>query len=257
MITIKNDKEIAALRKGGKILGRIMKGLLDEIRPGTTTSQLERLAAFLIKTAGGAPSFKGYKSNKNDMPFPTVLCACVNNEVVHAPSLPPRELKSGDIISLDIGMKYQGLYTDMAATAAVGKVSREAQRLIKTTKQALVLAIEQVRPGNSLNNIGKTVEQYVKTTGFSVVRDLVGHGVGYSLHEEPQIPNYRIEYSEEIILKPGMVLALEPMVNAGDWRVKDGADGLTILTADGSLSAQFEHTVLVTEKRSEILTKYE
>ena len=128
MITIKNDKEIAALRKGGKILGRIMKGLLDEIRPGTTTSQLERLAAFLIKTAGGAPSFKGYKSNKNDKPFPTVLCACVNNEVVHAPSLPPRELKSGDIISLDIGMKYQGLYTDMAGTGDLRKKKNQSQK---------------------------------------------------------------------------------------------------------------------------------
>ena len=134
---------------------------------------------------------------------------------------------------------------------------REAQKLIKVTKQALALGIEQIRPGNSLNNIGRAIEQYVKANNFLVVRDLVGHGVGYELHEDPQIPNYDLEYSKKIILKPGMVLAIEPMVNIGDWRVKDGPDGLTILTADGSLSAQFEHTILVTEKGYEILTKYE
>ncbi|MDO8592575.1 MAG: type I methionyl aminopeptidase [bacterium] len=257
MITIKKENEIEILRQGGKILGGIMKKLLAEIKPGASTGQLEQMADNLIREAGGRPSFKGYKSKKNDQPFPTALCACVNNEVVHAPSLPPRQLKSGDIINIDIGMQYQGLYTDMAATAATGKASREAQRLIKITKQALELGLEQVRPGNNLNNIGKAIEQHVLAGGFSVVRDLVGHGVGYGLHEEPQIPNYELSYNKKIILKPGMVLAIEPMVNAGDWRVKEAADGLTILTADGSLSAQFEHTVVVTESGHEVLTRYE
>ncbi len=257
MITIKNENEIELLRQGGKILGGIMKQLLAEIKPGATTGHLEQMADFLIKEAGGVPAFKGFKSGKRDKPFPTVLCACLNDEVVHAPSLPSRQLKSGDIINLDVGMKYKNFYTDMAATAAVGKASREAQKLIKVAKQALVVAIEQVRPGNSLNNIGKAVERYVNTTGFSVVRDLVGHGVGYGVHEDPQVPNYDLSYNNKIILKPGMVLALEPMINAGDWRIKDGADGLTILTADGSLSAQFEHTVVVTETGHEILTRYE
>ncbi|MDP2709230.1 MAG: type I methionyl aminopeptidase [bacterium] len=257
MITVKNNQEIELLRQGGKILGQIMKRLLAEIKPGATTGHLEQMADFLIHEAGGSPSFKGYRSSKNDKPFPTVLCACINDEVVHAPSLPPRELKSGDIINLDIGMRYKGFYTDMAATAAVGEISREALKLIKAAEQALTLAIEQVRPGNNLNNIGQAVERYVNGTGFSVVRDLVGHGVGYALHEEPQIPNYELEGNKKIILKPGMVLAIEPMVNAGDWRVKDGPDGLTILTADGSLSAQFEHTVAVTENGHEVLTEYE
>jgi methionyl aminopeptidase len=195
----------------------------------------------------------------------------VNNEVVHAPALPSRELKAGDIMTIDIGMEYpyraktsdgqtakRGYYTDMAASVAVGKVSRQAQKLIKVTKEALAQGIDQVRPGNSLNNIGKAIEQYVeRNSEFGIVRDMVGHGVGYDLHEDPQIPNYDLPYNKKIILKPGMVLAIEPMVNIGGWQVKTGSDGLTILTADGSLSAQFEHTVVVTEQGYEILTKYE
>lgn len=257
MITIKNNKEIQLLRQGGRILGQIMEQLVKEVKPGATTGHLEQMADFLIKQAGGRPSFKGFRAEKDDRPFPTALCVSLNDEVVHAPSLPSRQLKFGDIVGIDIGMEYQGFYTDMAATAAVGKVSRQAQKLIKTVKQALALGIEQVRPGNSLNNIGKAIEQGAAANGFSVVRDLVGHGVGYDLHEDPQIPNYDLSYNKKIILKPGMVLAIEPMINAGDWRVKEGADGLTILTADGSLSAQFEHTVLVTDQGHEILTKFE
>ncbi len=272
MISIKNKSEIELLRRGGKILGQIMKQLLREAIPGATTGHLEEMANFLIEQAGGRPSFKNFKQAESDKPFPTALCACINNEVVHAPSLPSRELKFGDILTIDVGMEYpaearaqagrpavrRGFYTDMAATVAIGKVSRQAQKLIRLAKQALVLGIEQVRPGNSLNNIGKAIEQYIKKfNGFSVVRDLVGHGVGYDLHEDPQIPNYELSYNKKIILKPGMVLAIEPMVNAGDWQVKTGADGLTILTVDGSLSAQFEHTVVVTEQGHEVLTRYE
>jgi len=284
MITIKKDNEIKLLRQGGKILAQILKQLIAEVKPGVTTGHLEQMADFLINQAGGRPSFKGFKSDKDDKPYPTALCACLNNEVVHAPSLPSKELKSGDIINIDVGMEFpayadprsgalavaealvskpsgkpakSGYFTDMAATVAVGKVSREAQKLIKVAREALAIGIEQVRPGNSLNNIGKAIEKYVKANNFSVVRDLVGHGVGYDLHEDPQIPNYDLDSSKKIILKPGMVLAIEPMVNVGDWQIKDGPDGLTILTADGSLSAQFEHTVLVTENGYEILTKYE
>lgn len=269
MITIKNKNEIELLRKGGKILGQILKKLMSEAKPGATSGHLEQMADFLIRKAGGRPSFKGFKSNKDSKPYPTVLCVCVNNEVVHAPSLPAKELKSGDIINIDIGMEFpfypqvsgklgkKGYYTDMAATVAVGKVGKQANKLIRVSKQALALGIKQVRPGNSLNSIGMAIEQYVKANNFSIVRDLVGHGVGYDLHEDPQIPNYDLESNKKIILKPGMVLAIEPMVNAGDWKVKEGPDGFTILTADGSLSAQFEHTVLVTETGHEILTKFE
>jgi len=270
MITIKKDNEIELLRQGGKILGQILKQLIVEVKPGVTTGHLEQMANFLIKKAGGRPSFKGFKSDKDDKTYPTALCVCINDEVVHAPSLPSRELKSGNIINIDVGMEFpfypkvsphkfpkKGYYTDMAATVAVGKINREAQKLIRVTKQALALGIKQVRPGNSLNNIGKAIEQYVKANNFSVVRDLVGHGVGYDLHEDPQVPNYDLDCNKKIILKPGMVLAIEPMVNAGDWRVKDSSDNLTILTVDGSLSAQFEHTVLVTERGHEILTEFE
>ena len=257
MITIKNNKEIQLLRQGGQILGQIMKQLIKEVKPGATTGHLEQMVDFLIKQAGGRSSFKGFRAEKDDQLFPTALCTCLNNEVVHAPSLPSRQLKSGDIIGVDMGMEYKGFYTDMAMTAAVGKVSRQAQKLIKAAKQALALGIEQVRPGNSLNNIGKAIEQYAAVNGFSVVRDLVGHGIGYDLHEDPQIPNYDLSYNKKIILKPGMVLAIEPMINAGDWRVKEAEDGLTIITTDGSLSAQFEYTVVVTERGHEVLTKYE
>lgn len=269
MITIKKDKEIELMRQGGRILGQIMKRLIAEVKPGVTTGHLEQVADFLIKQAGGRPAFKGFKSSPKDKPYPTVLCTCINDEVVHAPSLPARELKAGDIVNIDLGMQYpcsaqngnlaakKGYYTDMAATVGVGKVSREAQRLIKITKQALALGIEQVRPGNSLNNIGKAIEQYAAASGFSVVRDLVGHGIGYELHEDPQVPSYDLAYNKRIILKPGMVLAIEPMITTGDWRVKEGNDGLTIVTADRSLSAQFEHTILVTETGHEILTKFE
>lgn len=280
MITIKKENEIELLRQGGKILGQIMKQLTQEVKPGVTTGHLEKMADFLIREAGGRPSFKGFKQDQSDQPFPTALCACINNEVVHAPSLPSRELKSGDILTIDVGMEYpffskasagkpadsgvvsqrvqKGFYTDMAVTVAVGKVSREAQKLIKVTRIALARGLEQVRPGNSLDNIGKAIEQYIKkASDFAVVRDLVGHGVGYDLHEEPQIPNFELPYNKKIILKPGMVLAIEPMVNVGDFNIKTGVDGLTILTADGSLSAHFEHTALVTEQGYEILTRYE
>ena len=256
MIIIKNEREIKIMRQGNNFLARILQKLIDETKPGVTTDHLEKMADFLIKQVNGISSFKGFKSSKHGKPFPTILCACINNEVVHAPSLPSRELKSGDIINIDVGMKWEGYHTDTAKTIAVGKASDEALKLIKATKQALALGIKQVWPGNSLNNIGKAIEQYVKANGFSVVRDLVGHGVGRNLHEEPQIPNYEYEldYNEKIILKPGMVLAIEPMVNAGGWQIKEGCDGFTILTADNSLSAQFEHTVLVTEQGHEVLT---
>ena len=251
---IKNEKEINAMRQGGKLLALITRKLVAEVKPRVTTGYLEKMANVLINQAGGSSSFKGYKSGKDDKPFPTTLCACINNEVVHAPSLPSRELKSGDILKIDIAMKWKGYHADMATTIAVGKVSHKVQKLIRTTARALSLGIEQVWPGNSLNDIGKTIERYVKASGFSVVLDLVGHGVGKNLHEDPQVPNYDVAENNKIILKSGMVLAIEPMVNAGSWQIKNSSDDLTILTADNSLSAHFEHTVLVTEQGHEVLT---
>lgn len=263
MITIKSSNEIKIIREGGHILADIIKKIIAEVKPGATTGQLEQLACSLIKEAGGRPSFKGYRSKEDSIAFPTTLCLSVNNEVVHTPALPSRRLNAGDIIGIDIGMEFpyggnkKGFYTDMAVTQPVGKISKEAKRLIKITKKSLELAIKQVKPGNSLNDIARAIQGFVEINGFSVVRDLVGHGVGYEVHEDPQIPNYVAggKKFNDIILKPGMVLAIEPMVNIGSWEIKNMPDGMTIKTADGSLSAHFEHTIIVTEDGCEVATK--
>ena len=260
MIIIKTAKEIELMRQGGRILAKIFKKILSQVKAGVSTGELEELAINLIRQAGGQPAFKGYLASDDKKVFPTALCTSINDEVVHAPALPSRRLKAGDIVGIDLGLAYpnqpQSYFTDVAATVAVGKVSREASRLIKTAKNALTLATRQVKSGNSLNQIGQVIEEYVKAQGFSVVRDLVGHGVGKAVHEEPAIPNYQVASNNKIILKPGMTLAIEPMINLGDWQVKTAEDGFTILTADGDLSAHFEQTVLVTETGHEILTKF-
>ncbi len=266
------------MRKGGKILAGILKKLINEVNPGITTGHLEKMACDLIKQAGGRPSFKGYKSMHDAQGFPTALCTSINSEIVHAPAIPSRRLNAGDIIDIDIGMEYPifaslneamagkpanrdsemgGYYTDMSVTAPVGKISKEAKKLINVTRKSLELAIKQVKPGNSLNDIGRAIQRYVELQGFSVVRDLVGHGVGIAVHEEPQVPNYEINDNsmDNVILKPGMVIAIEPMVNVGGWKVKTADDGFTIVTVDGSLSAHFEHTVAVMEKGCEVLTE--
>lgn len=250
------------MREGGKILAKVLEFVGKRVKPGATTGELEELACALIEKAGGRPSFKGYR-NHNSLPFPTALCTSINNEVVHAPALSSRTLKSGDIIGIDIGMEYpfgkgkHGYYTDMAATFAVGKISKEAKKLINATKKSLDAGIKKVKPGNTLNDIGKVVQRCAEKEGFSVVRELVGHGVGTEVHEDPQVPNYEIfDESENCVLKPGMTIAIEPMVNAGGWRVKYCRDGFTVATYDGSLSAHFEHTVAVTDKGCEILTLF-
>lgn len=251
------------LREGGKILAEILKKISEITVPGATTEELEKMACDLIREAGGRPSFKGYKSVLDEKPYPTALCTSINNEIVHAPSLPARTLKEGDIIGVDIGMEYpykkdvNGYYTDMAVTLAVGKIDKEASRLISVTKKSLDLAIKKVKPGNTLNDIGSTIQQFAEANGFSVVRDLVGHGVGHDVHEEPRVPNYEIPRKsiDNVTLKPGMVIAIEPMINTGEWGIEIASDDLTILTIDGSLSAHFEHTIAVTENGYLVLTE--
>jgi methionyl aminopeptidase len=271
MVYIKTPEEIALIREGGKILSDILKKLIAEVKPGVTTGYLEELACAMALEAGAKPAFMGYDMG-DGLTFPTMLCTSINEEVVHGPALPSRRLDSGDIIDIDLGIEYPmafpgavrnphskqgGFFTDMCATVGVGKISREAEKLIRVTRRCLDLALAQVKPGKTLNDIGRAVEECAEAAGYGVVRDLVGHGVGYYAHEEPDVFNYVInpKSPENLVLKPGMVIAIEPMINAGTWRVKTAKNGYTVVTADGSLSAHFEHTVAVTDSGCEILTR--
>jgi methionyl aminopeptidase len=254
---IKNEQEIEGIRVSCHKLAKIVKELKQLVKPGITTMDLEEMACKLIKQAGGRPAFKGYKTSPKADPFPTALCTSINDSIVHGPAIPAKELNNGDIIGIDVGMELNGYYSDMAVTVPVGDVNDEAMRLINITKESLNIGIKQMKPDNSLNDIGSAIQQYVESNGFSVVRDLVGHGVGLAVHEDPQIPHYDILESglPDVKLKTGMVLAIEPMVNAGDWRIRTSKDKFTFKTIDKSLSAHFEHTVLITETGHEILTK--
>jgi len=255
MIEIKTSQEIEIMAEGGKILAKIMKELKKRIKPGITTMDVEKLAESLILKSGGKCSFKGYKSKDGESvrPYPFCLCTSVNEEIVHVPPS-TRVLKEGDILKIDIGMFYKGFHTDMAITVPIGKVSFEAQRLIRVTKKALKLAIKKVRPGNTFGDIGNTIQRYVESQGFNVVRELCGHGIGRELHEDPQILNYGKRKSGEKI-KEGMVFCIEPMVTAGDWHLKRTKDGFGYQTVDGSLTAHFEHTIAVTKKGAKVLTQ--
>lgn len=267
MAIIKTKEEIEILREGGVILNGVLEKIAQIIKPGVTTGDLESLANKLIKEAGGRPAFKNYQMGPS-LKFPTALCTSINYEVVHGPATPSRVLQDGDIIGVDVGMEFPiddrykirnkrsklgGFYTDMARTFIIGKVDEKTEELVKTAKECLMLAISKVRPGISLNQIGETVQDLAESRGFSVVRELVGHGVGHGVHEEPQVLNYRSSQSS-IKLRSGMVLAIEPMINMGDWPIEIAPNGLTVLTQDRSLSAHFEHTIAVTEKGCLIIT---
>ena len=246
MITIKTAEEIRIMAEGGRILAKIMKELEKRVKPGVETQELDRLTESLIFKSGGECSFKNYQG------FPACLCTSINEEIVHAvPSA--RRLKEGDILSLDLGIFYKGFHADMAVTLPVGKISPEVQRLIRVTKKALKRGINKVKPGNTFGDIGNTIQRYVESQGFKVVRELCGHGIGRELHQEPQILNYGKRRTGPKI-KEGMVFCLEPMVTVGDWRVKKGKDGQVFETADGSLSAHFEHMMAVTKDGVKVLT---
>jgi methionyl aminopeptidase len=252
MARIKTKDEIERLKEGGQILAKVLRKVAKAVKPGVRASDLNALAESLMRKAGGRPSFKGFGGKKN--PYPAGLCVSVNNEVVHGIPLPTKVLKGGDIVGLDAGLEYKGMFTDAALTVAVGKISAEKRRLIKTAERALLNAIKKIKPGIDLQIVSREIQETVEKEGFSVVRQLVGHGVGHAVHEEPQIPNYVIN-NFHLILKPGMVLAFEPMVNAGFWEVNTLKDGWTVVTADGSASAHFEHTVVVTERGALVVTK--
>jgi len=259
MIKLKTAEEIKILKEGGRILAEILAEISALVMPGISTVELEKQAINLIKKASGQPSFKGYAGSKYDRSFPTALCASVNSEVVHGPATPARYLKNGDMIGLDIGMRYKKLYTDTAVTLPVGEVDAKTRRLIEVTRECLDLAIQQAKPGNKLLNIARAVQINAEANGFGVVRELVGHGVGYAVHEEPQVPNFydSDDRELELELQPGLVIAIEPMLTIGDWHIKTAKDGFTILTKDGSTAAHFEHTVAITEEGNIVITAAE
>ena len=235
------------MRKSNALVAAILEELGKKIRPGVRTIELDRLSEAMALKKGARPAFKGYRG------YPYSLCTSVNSEVVHGmPS--ERELQEGDIVSLDFGILRDGYYGDAAVTVPVGEISPEARRLLRVTEEALYRGISAARAGNRIGDISAAIQGHVEAAGFSVVRDLVGHGIGKSLHEDPQVPNYGSS-GRGIELKPGMVFAIEPMVNEGTYRVDVLRDGWTVVTADGKLSAHFEHSVAVTENGPVILSR--
>jgi len=253
MIIIKTPEEIKILREGGRILASVLYQVADKVSPGIAAIELDRLADGLIRKAGGEPSFKNYKTKDDRIPFPASLCVSINDEVVHGIPGKQKILKEGDIVSLDLGMKYKKLYTDMAITVGVGEISREAKKIIEVTKKSLENGIRAIKEGKWIGDIGHAIQTYVEKNGFNAVRNLVGHGVGYKAHEEPEIPNFGRKGTGEI-LRARMVLAIEPMITAGSPDIILTQDNWTWKTKDGSLSAHFEHTIVVTKKGAEILT---
>lgn len=245
-MVLKTSGEVDLMAEANRIVLEVIAAVGERAAPGTSTAELDRLAYDLIRQSGAAPAFLNYRG------YPATLCTSVNDVIVHGIPSETLLLEQGDIISIDCGVLYEGYYGDAAKTFAVGDIAPQAMELLETTRQSLDLALEEVHPGAHLSDIGHAVQSYVEPRGFSVVREFVGHGIGTHLHEEPQVPNYG-EPGMGMRLKPGMVLAIEPMVNAGGPEVRIDADGWTARTADGSLSAHFEYSVAVTDEGHRVL----
>jgi methionyl aminopeptidase len=250
VIVCRSAEELERMREAGRLVGEVLTELAALVAPGVTTADLDVVAEQRIVRAGATPAFKGYHG------YPATICASINDEVIHGIPSGRRVLNEGDVISIDVGAALGGYFGDSAITLPVGQVSEDAARLLRVTEESLYKAIERVRPGGRISDIGSAVQRHVETHGFSVVREFVGHGIGQQMHEEPQVPNYG-EPGHGPRLAEGMVLAIEPMVNAGRPAVKVLADGWTAVTRDGSLSAHFEHTVAVTADGARILTARE
>jgi methionyl aminopeptidase len=249
LIQLKSEREIDIMRRGGEILAAAHDVLRDAVRPGVSTLELDRIAEEFIRDhAGAEPAFKGLYG------FPASICASINEEIVHGIPSARRVLRDGDIISIDIGVKYEGFYTDSANTHPVGEVSRAARQLLEVTERALYAGIAAAQPSNHLGDVGHAIEQVVTRNGFSVVRELVGHGIGVGPHEEPQVPNYG-KPRRGTKLVPGLTIAIEPMVNMGSPSTRTLSDEWTVVTADSLLSAHFEHTVAITASGPLILTR--
>lgn len=253
MTLIKTPQEIKILREGGKILSRILALLAKRVKPGVSTWELELLAREEIRRAGAKSAFQGYQISRQVPPYPAALCTSVDHEIVHCIPSQKRVLKEGQIIGLDLGIEYRGFFTDSAMTVPVGKVSRKAQKLLAATKEALEKGIKEVKPGKTIGDIAFVIQKTGETAGFGVIHDLTGHGVGHSIHEDPCIPNYGQPKTLGKLV-PGMVIAIEPMFTTGSRQIKFLDDGWTVVTADGSLSAHFEHTVAVTAHGHLVLT---
>lgn len=252
-VIIKTKEEINILRAGGHRLASILAKVAKKVAPGVTTAELDKYAYDLIKEGGDEPAFLNYKPEGQSKAYPASLCTSVNNEVVHGIPSKTKILKEGDIISIDLGLKHKGLFTDHAITVPVGAISKASQELLGMTREALLVGIEEAKGGNTVGDIGHAIEQFVSRK-YGIVRELSGHGVGKKIHEDPYIPNYGKKGRGQKLI-PGMVVAIEPMLNIGRADIITLSDGYTIKTADGSRSAHFEHTILITEGEAEILTK--
>jgi methionyl aminopeptidase len=247
VIVLKSAREIELMRRGGHILGELMDHLRGSVKAGMSTLEIDEDVEAFIARHGALPAFKGYRG------FPACVCVSINEEIVHGIPSAHRRLKEGDIVGLDLGCIVEGYYADCAFTMAIGDVPPAVQRLLEVTRQSLELAIEQCQPGRRLSDVSHAVQQHVEANGFGVVRAFVGHGIGRALHEDPQVPNFG-EPGRGPQLRPGMVLAIEPMVTMGSWDVRILDDGWTAVTADGSLAAHFEHTVAITDVGPTVLT---
>lgn len=252
VIIIKTPSEIASMREGGRRHGRILAKVAELVRPGVSTRELDKAAEKMVRELGDVPAFLGYRPEGAATPFPATLCISVNDEVVHG--LPgDRILEDGDIVSLDLGVNHEGVFTDAAITVPVGTISHELKNLIETTREALEIGIEAAKPGATTGDVGFAIESYVNKK-YGIVREFSGHGVGREIHESPYVPNYGKPGKGERLV-PGMTIAIEPMLNLGGKDVEILDDGWTVVTADGSPSAHFEHTILITETGNEVLTK--
>lgn len=267
MSYIKKPEEIEMIIKGGALMGEILEKLEALIVVGASAFDIDQKAEKLIREAGGIPAFKGYRSRRGDTPFPATLCFSLNNEVVHGIPTKDKFIKSGDLVSLDIGMQWpaasgkgpngNGFFTDTALTVVAGKrIPKKHRDLMDVTRESLEYGISAAKLGGTVADIGRAIEDYLKSKGnYGIVRDLVGHGVGHAVHEDPHVPNFYNEEYENWILREGAVLALEPMITLGTWKVKTADDGWSVLTADGSMSAHFEHTIVISKDGPLVVTR--
>ncbi|MEY2983634.1 MAG: methionine aminopeptidase [Cyanobacteriota bacterium] len=248
-VHLKSPAEIVIMRQAGAIAAQVLQEIAERVEPGMTTAEVDQFAEQRLRQLGATPSFKGYQG------FPASICACINNEVVHGIPSRRKKIRAGDLLKVDTGAYFQGYHGDSCITIAVGKISAKAQTLMDVAEAALYAGIEQVKPGNYLMDIAGAIEDYVKPTGFSIVEEFTGHGVGQNLHEAPHVFNVRCRDLPNLKLKPGMTLAIEPIINAGSRFTRTLGDRWTVVTVDNALSAQFEHTVLVTATGYELLTE--